>query len=172
MRKVEILDVIGDGFVLFIDWDGARVFPIFMSRFEVDSIAMALKGLEGPRPMTFQFMASVMDALGGSVESVCINALEENTFYAKLRLGNRKEVDARPSDAVNLAIRVGAPLFAEEAVIEKVGTDVPIDESKRETYRRKGLEALAEGIEATWMARTRREGLTKYVTDLFSDEET
>jgi RNA polymerase sigma-70 factor (ECF subfamily) len=171
MKQVEILDVISEGIVLFVDWEGARVFPVFMSKEQVNSIAIGLKAVDVGRPLTFQFISSVIEQLGGKVESVCITSLsEEGTFYAKLTLSNGKEVDARPSDAVNLAIVVGAPLYVDEEVINKVGIEVSIDEEKRRAYKAKGLDALAEELKMLAMAKLQREGLTRYVRMLFSDE--
>ena len=95
MKKVEILDVINEGIVLFIDWEGARVIPIFMSKEQVNSIAMGLKGVEIGRPLTFQFMASVIHELGGEIDWVCITSLsDQGTFFARLKLKNGKEMMA------------------------------------------------------------------------------
>ena len=170
MRRVEVLDVISDGIVLFIDWDGGKVFPIFMSKDQVQSIATGIKGTDVGRPLTFQFVANLMKELGGKAEKVVITSLAaEGTFYAKLHLNNGKEIDARPSDAVNLAIVVGAPLYADEEVIERTGIDVDVDSAKRDQYREKGISNLTDEIKMLAMMKMQREGLRRYVQALFSE---
>ena len=94
--------------------DGDRVLPIWVGAPEGDMIALYLGGITTPRPMSLTLMARVLEVAEIAVERVVVNALRENVFYALLviRVGDRvHEVDARPSDAITLALHAGAPIF-------------------------------------------------------------
>ena len=106
--------------VLLKEKAGERVLPIWIGSFEGDALALQLGGEPTPRPLTPDLMARVIEALGGTIERVAITRLEENTFYALVALavdGRRAELDARPSDALNLAARIGAPIYVAEQVM-------------------------------------------------------
>ena len=98
-----------------------RVLPIFIGGPEATAIAFALEEVETPRPMTHDLMKDLLDELGATVERVTVTELRDATFYAEIVLrsaGSVHSISARPSDAVALAIRTGAPVFAEEGVLE------------------------------------------------------
>jgi RNA polymerase sigma factor (sigma-70 family) len=106
---------------LLCEKGGGRVLPIWIGAFEGDALALQLGGAQTPRPLTPDLMARTIAALGGSVERVEVTRLEDNTFYALVAIavaGRREELDARPSDAINLAARVGAPIYVAPAVME------------------------------------------------------
>ncbi|MDQ2650068.1 MAG: bifunctional nuclease family protein [Actinomycetota bacterium] len=99
-----------------------RVLPIFIGGPEATAIAFALEEVETPRPMTHDLMKDLLDELGARVERVTVTELRDATFFAEIVLssaGTVHSVSARPSDAVALAIRYGAPVFAEEGVLEE-----------------------------------------------------
>jgi uncharacterized protein len=100
-----------------------RQFPIVIGLLEASSIKLRLSGTVVPRPMTHDLLAAVIQALGGRVEKVIIDDLVANTFHAKLVVkdsqGREIKIDCRPSDAVAVAVRTQAPIFAEEEVIQK-----------------------------------------------------
>ena len=101
-----------------------RYLPIWIGPGEADAIAVKLQGVEVPRPLTHDLLTSVIDALGATVESIIVNDLKNDTFYAKINLivsSGQVEVDSRPSDALALAVRVGASIFVYEAVLNKAG---------------------------------------------------
>jgi bifunctional DNase/RNase len=101
-----------------------RVLPIFIGGPEATAIAFALEEVETPRPMTHDLMKDLLDEVGVRLERVTVTELREATFYAEIVLSNAgsvHSVSARPSDAVALAVRYGAPLFAEEGVLEEAG---------------------------------------------------
>jgi len=109
-------------FVLLQDNQGRRV-PIWIGRFEAFAISMAMEGEELDRPMPYDLMKLILERLGASVERVVIDDLWQDTFYAKLtvaRNGDAYEIDCRPSDAVNIALRTRAPIYMAEAVIESI----------------------------------------------------
>ena len=101
-----------------------RVLPIFIGGPEATAIAFALEEVETPRPMTHDLMKDLLEVVGARVERVVVTELREATFYAEIILniaGDVRAVSARPSDAVALAVRYGAPVFAEESVLEVAG---------------------------------------------------
>jgi bifunctional DNase/RNase len=110
--------------------DGERHFPIVIGIFEAWAIDRRVRDRKTPRPMTHDLMASLVDSLGGKLDRVVISDLKNNTFYAKLVLSRRGsdepiEVDARPSDAIALAVHLEAPIFVEDRVLETVLASPP-----------------------------------------------
>lgn len=110
-----------------------RVVPIFIGAPEATAIALEINGQTPPRPLSHDLMASLVETLDGELEAVEVTELSGGTFIANLALrgpaGNRR-VDARPSDGIALALRLGAPLFVSEAVLDEAGAVPPpeIDE--------------------------------------------
>ena len=118
-----------------------RYLPIWIGPAEADAIAVKLQGVAVPRPLTHDLLSSVIDTLGGSVNSIIVNDLKNDTFFAKVIIevdGKQMEVDSRPSDALALAVRTGVPIFADESVLDKAGilldgeTGKPIFDEKEE----------------------------------------
>ena len=113
---------------------GVRRLPIIIGSFEAQSIALEMEGIKPPRPLTHDLLKNVIDILGGSVSEVIIDELRENTFYAKVKIEVAtlsNEIDSRPSDAIALAVRTGAPLFVAEDVM-KIASFVPSSEDSDE----------------------------------------
>ena len=109
--------------------------PIFIGHFEVEAIGLKLMDVEVPRPMTHDLLGSVIGNLGGSVQRIIVSELKNDTFFAKIVVdynGSSIEIDSRPSDALALAVRTNAPIFAEDDVVERAGVslDVESDESE------------------------------------------
>jgi uncharacterized protein len=101
-----------------------RYLPIWIGPAEADAIAVKLQNVELSRPLTHDLLQSVISTLGASVEYIVVSGLKEDTFYARLALsidGGALDIDSRPSDALALAVRVRAPIYAEESVLEKAG---------------------------------------------------
>ena len=101
-----------------------RYLPIWIGPAEADAIAVKLQGVAVPRPLTHDLLNSVIDTLGGVVNSIIVNDLKNDTFFAKVIIdttGKQMEVDSRPSDALALAVRTGVPIFADESVLDKAG---------------------------------------------------
>ena len=114
--------------------DGERQFPIVIGMFEAWAIDRRVRDRKTPRPMTHDLMASLIQLLGAKLERVVVSDLKNNTFYAKLllsRAGSAEpiEVDARPSDAIALAVHLDAPIFVEERVLETVLAAPPPEEA-------------------------------------------
>jgi hypothetical protein len=108
--------------VLLRDEAGNRVLPIWVGVFEANAIALQVENVTPPRPMTHDLLRQVIADLQGHVERIVITELKESTFYAVIHLNVAGEialVDSRPSDAIALALRVKAPIFVEESVLEQ-----------------------------------------------------
>jgi bifunctional DNase/RNase len=101
-----------------------RYLPIWIGPSEADAIAVKLQSVSVPRPMTHDLLNTIVDVLGASINSIVVSDLKNDTFYAKIVInvdGEQMEVDSRPSDAIALAVRVDAPIYAEEGVLDKAG---------------------------------------------------
>jgi bifunctional DNase/RNase len=101
--------------------EGERVLPIWVGVFEANAIALQVENVQTPRPMTHDLLKNVIDQMGGRVERIVVCELKESTFYATLHVLSPEgllEVDARPSDAIALALRSGARIFVDDAVIQ------------------------------------------------------
>ena len=106
--------------VLLKTIDGNRFLPIWIGHPEAAAILMKLQGASTPRPMTHDLLADVLEQIGAKVERVSVTELRDNTFYATITLsidGGEVEIDARPSDAIALAVRTEAPIFVADEVI-------------------------------------------------------
>ena len=111
--------------IILRDEEEKRSLPIWVGLFEANAIALELEKISTPRPMTHDLIKNILESLDARVQKVVVNDLRENTFYAvlHLRLGSADiTVDSRPSDAIALALRVGAPIFVEEDVVDKART--------------------------------------------------
>ncbi len=106
--------------VVLRDESGEHSLPIWVGVFEANAIALQIENVTPPRPMTHDLLRNVISNFKGTVEKVVISELKESTFYSFvcIRIGSQvSAVDSRPSDAIALALRVGAPIFAEESVV-------------------------------------------------------
>ena len=136
--------------VLLRERTSKRYLPIFIGQAEARAILIKLKNETVPRPMTHDLLFSVVDMLGASVDSVIVNSLENDIFFAKIILnvnGRQQEVDSRPSDALALAIRADAPIFVDEAVLDKAGISLDRDKDTDDFIldSAEGLEAEGKG---------------------------
>ena len=108
--------------VLLKTVDGNRFLPIWIGHPEAAAILMKLQGASTPRPMTHDLLSDLLEQLDAKCERVSVTELRDNTFYASITVsidGSELEIDSRPSDALALAVRVSAPIFAAEEVIEE-----------------------------------------------------
>jgi hypothetical protein len=107
--------------VVLAEKGGNRLLPIWVGHFEGNAIHLEIERVEPPRPMTHDLLKSVIGKLSGEVARVVVCDLKDNTFYATIDIGTPHgtvTVDARPSDAIALALRTGTPIFVEESVIQ------------------------------------------------------
>jgi hypothetical protein len=108
--------------VLLREQTGDRVLPIYIGPEEAKAIALALEGVTTPRPMTHDLLRDALAALGAAVTRITVTDLRDRTFYAELELridGRTVRVSSRPSDAIALAVRVDAPIYAAEGVLDE-----------------------------------------------------
>jgi bifunctional DNase/RNase len=111
--------------IILRDEAGQRVLPIWVGIFEANAIALQIENIATPRPMTHDLLRNVIHDLRANVNKVVVCDLKDNTFYALIYLdvaGESVSVDARPSDAIALALRTRAPIYVEEAVIDNAKT--------------------------------------------------
>src|SRR5215203_4408727 len=111
--------------VILKDKQGERVLPIWVGIFEANAIALQIENIATPRPMTHDLLRNIITDLDGQVDRVVVSDLKDNTFFAIIHLtvkGEAVVVDARPSDAIALALRTRAPILVEETVIDNAKT--------------------------------------------------
>jgi uncharacterized protein len=111
--------------VILRDKEGDKVLPIWVGVFEANAIAMQIENVAVPRPMTHDLLRNVIADLHATVQRIVVSDLQENTFYAVIYLtvhGDTVAIDARPSDAIALALRTRAPIFVDDAVIDSAKT--------------------------------------------------
>jgi hypothetical protein len=121
--------------IILKDPDERRALPIWVGIFEANAIALELEKVSTPRPMTHDLLKNILEGLGITVKQVIVNDLKENTFYAMIELnhnGGVITIDARPSDAIALALRVNAPIFVTEKVVT-AAKNIEVSEEKEET---------------------------------------
>jgi hypothetical protein len=127
MISVEIVNValLNKRFVIFLKGESdKRALPIFIDDQQAQSIVIQINKVEIPRPLTHDLFKSVLDSLGCDMVRVEVSDLVDDTFYARLVLdykGKILDFDARPSDAICLALRFGAPIYVDEKVLDKAG---------------------------------------------------
>ncbi|HEY2940585.1 MAG TPA: bifunctional nuclease domain-containing protein [Gaiellaceae bacterium] len=128
---------------------GGRLLPIWVGAPEGDALALQLGGDSMPRPLTTDLMARLLEAAGANVERVTVNSLREETFYAVVRIvsgAGAREIDSRPSDALNLAARVGAPIFVDDEVMANAGiAGADLERELAETCEKYGWDLEAAG---------------------------
>jgi uncharacterized protein len=117
--------------VLLKENEGERYLPIWIGAVEATAIAFALQGIQTPRPMTHDLMRDILQETNIEVERILISELVDQTFFAVIRMtqdGQSAEVSSRPSDAIALAVRINAPIFAAEEVLEQAGIELKDEE--------------------------------------------
>lgn len=145
MIPVTVLDVVvpdpekDHRILVLTDENRRRLLALWIGPFEADYIGLSLRGTKLHRPMTFSFMADLLGTAGVRIESVAVSALENETFFATVHAQRGEDsftIDARPSDAIALALRTQSPVFAAAEVMEAVALDIP---AEMEVVRGKGL---------------------------------
>ena len=119
--------------VLLKTADDDKFLPIWIGHAEAAAILMKLQGATPPRPMTHDLLTDVVSELQGEVVKVTVTEMRENTYYARITIvqdGREVEIDSRPSDAIALAVRCDAQIFATDDVIEESGIDFQTDEEE------------------------------------------
>ena len=136
--------------ILLKEMHGSRRLPIIIGAFEAQAIALEIEGIKPPRPLTHDLLKSFLDNVGATITEVLIDELRENTFYAKIILEMStltNEIDARPSDAIALAVRAQSPIFVAESVMDAAAF-IPSEETNKVTKRTSENEPLPNTKEA------------------------
>jgi bifunctional DNase/RNase len=145
--------------IILRDEDDKRSLPIWVGIFEANAIALELEKISTPRPMTHDLIKNILEAIDARVTKVVVSDLKENTFYAVLHLqvgDTEYTVDSRPSDAIALALRVGAPIYVDEDVVRKAKSlEVPNKEA--ETLKADDPEKIRE-----WLGSIKPEDFEKF----------
>jgi uncharacterized protein len=125
----------GGAFALILkETNGNRRLPIIIGAFEAQSIAIELESIKPPRPLTHDLIKTIVEAMSSGFGEVVINELKEGTFYAKIILETLTggiEVDARPSDAIAIAVRFGAPIYVDDEVMREAGFEPEPEEEQK-----------------------------------------
>ena len=131
--------------IILRDTEGERVLPIWVGGCEANAIALQIENVSTPRPMTHDLLRNVIRELKAEIQKIVVSDLRENTFYALIYLERDREpiaVDARPSDAIALALRAQAPIYVEEAVIDSAKKLDFIPDKENAERLQKWLESL------------------------------
>ena len=123
LSRIIISEMQDQQIIVLREVDGERTFPIVIGSSEAFAIDRRLKGIPTPRPLTHDLLASVIEKLGGSIEKIEINNLQDHTFFAVIHIqrdGETLEVDSRPSDAIALGIATTVPIYVAEHVLDEV----------------------------------------------------
>jgi uncharacterized protein len=131
--------------VLLREREGERFLPIWIGAVEATAIAFALQGIVTQRPMTHDLMKNLLETMNVRIDKILITELKEGTFYATLQMsqnGTSWEVSSRPSDAIALAVRINAPIFAAEEVLNEASILIRDDEEQEVEKFREFLEQV------------------------------
>jgi bifunctional DNase/RNase len=135
-----MLDPVSNSPIVVLKDDDEKFFlPIWVGIFEANAIALQLENVTTPRPMTHDLLRNMISELDGHVTRVVINDLRDSTFFAQIRLNvgaKTLEVDARPSDAIALALRTEAPIYVAQSVLDQAQTITPEGEDQDEKMKK------------------------------------
>jgi uncharacterized protein len=123
LHKIIISEMQDQQIIVLKEVDGDRKFPIVIGSSEAYAIDRRLKGIPTPRPLTHDLLAQVIEQMGGTIDHIEINNLQDHTFFASIHIrqnGDVIEIDSRPSDAIALGIATTVPIFVAEHVLDEV----------------------------------------------------
>ncbi len=133
--------------VILKDLDGKSVLPIWVGVFEANAIALEIEKVPTPRPMTHDLIKNLLMGLGGGVRKVVVSDLKEDTFYAMIwveREGEMIAIDARPSDALAVALRLDCPIYVEDQVLNSSKNVTAVSDKANSEELRRWLENLSD----------------------------
>jgi uncharacterized protein len=139
--------------VILRDTQSQLFLPIWIGVFEANAIALRIEGVEPPRPMTHDLLRLMLDQLGARVEKIVISDLKESTFFAVIHVqqdGRSVGIDARPSDAIALALRADAPIFVLRSVLDKAQAAEMVGQASDEERLKKWLEEISPEELGKW----------------------
>lgn len=136
--------------VILREAERERYLPIWIGSWEAQSIAMKLQGVDVERPLTHDLLAGVLEELGVRVRRIVVSDLADDTYRARIILSRGEDdydVDARPSDAIALAVRVSAPIYATDAVLDRAAVVPETDEEERLSVFREFVNSLGSDLD-------------------------
>ena len=137
--------------VILKESDRERYLPIWIGPWEANAIAMKLQGVTPDRPLTHDLFCSTLEVLGVAIGRIVVSDLAEETFRARIVLehdGATHEIDARPSDAIALAVRISVPIYATDEVLDRAGVIPETDEDERLSVFREFVNSLDVDLES------------------------
>ena len=137
--------------VLFYDEVSCRVLPVVITKEEAEAMLVAMKGIDFPRPMTFHLITEIIRSNGLVPEGAYITEISNGIFISTLKLqrkGQIREYDARPSDAITIALMFGCPIFISQKILDGAGFPIP-ERYKTMTPQERGIEYLSTQVEKT-----------------------
>jgi bifunctional DNase/RNase len=146
--------------IILRDEEEKRSVQIWVGIFEANAIALEMEKIATPRPMTHDLIKNILESIGAQVTKVAVTDLKDNTFFAVLHLqiaDHEYTVDARPSDAIALALRVAAPIYVDEEVVRKAKTLDVAKEGSQEPVKADDPERLRE-----WLQNIKPEDFEKF----------
>ncbi len=156
--------------VILKEANGERYLPILIGMYEASAIEMGLKNIPFPRPMTHDLLSHLLEKLEHTVEFILISRIEDSTFFSSIVLykeGEKLEIDARPSDAIALALRTKSPILVHEDILVKAG--IPLSAMKRETRGETESHDDLEHIQPHGIQRRRRVDDTKQFKEFLNN---
>lgn len=139
VRIYSLATTVNECIIFLEELEGSRLLPIWIGIAEGQAIAIRFSGIVLPRPLTHDLLLAAIKQLGWEVQKVVVSDIKENTFYAKVFVGDGKRVetlDSRPSDAIAMAVRAGCPIFVDESVFERCQTlHKPISEDEVSKFK-------------------------------------
>lgn len=137
MKEVDVLGVrlepaTEQPIVLLREKEGQRFLPIWIGTAEAVAIALEMEGIETARPMTHDLVKNILEAIGASVESVSITAIEDDTYFAEIKLSGAFDgvIDSRPSDAIAIAVRFSTSVYVADEVLKKAGIELESEDEE------------------------------------------
>jgi bifunctional DNase/RNase len=135
--------------VILKDVESERYLPIWIGPYEAEALTVQLQEVEVARPLTHDLLKTLINEMGATILHVLVNDLRNDTFYANIileRNGEHLEIDSRPSDAINLAVRARVPIYVEESVMEHAAI-TPEDEAESSEETPSAFKDLIEGLD-------------------------
>ena len=150
--------------VILKDVEEKKVLPIWVGIFEANAIALEMEQVSTPRPMTHDLLKDIIEGFQAQVSRIVVNELKDNTFYAEITIninGSEVAIDSRPSDAIALALRVNAPIFVADKVIDEAKS-IDFTEQQTAAAEKEG-ENMPEGDDwKQWLENLKPEDFGKY----------
>ncbi|MEZ6138927.1 MAG: bifunctional nuclease family protein [Zavarzinella sp.] len=128
LRRIIISDINDKQLIVLREVDGDRSFTIVIGSYEANSIERRIKKVFASRPLTHDLVVNAIENMGGEIQDILINDLQDQTYFARLRVqrhGELVEIDCRPSDAIAIAVTADVPIFVAEAVLNELENDPP-----------------------------------------------